>query len=206
MLFVMTVLSTAFFDAQRLSDFGLRLGLDVIIISVLVRAIYFRYAPNREFAFTYFLFNILIFLVCYLMSGIDLNMGFGFGLFAMFGILRYRTITLSIKEMTYLLAVIVVAILNAISTDKVTLAEILVMNSVILGAIFFMENQWYVVGEAFKLIKYERIELIKPEQTAELLQDVYDRTGIRGHRYEIEEIDLLTDSAYIKVFYKEGKK
>ena len=135
------------------------------------------------------------------MSGIDLNMGFGFGLFAMFGILRYRTITLSIKEMTYLLAVIVVAILNAVSTDRITFVEILVMNLVILLAIFLMEREWYMEGEAFKLVKYERIELIKPDRRVELLDDVYARTGIRGHRYEIEEIDLVTDVAYIRVYY-----
>lgn len=201
MLFSIFNFNLSFVDPQRLLDLLLRFGLDFVVISVLVRFVYFRYSPNREFAFTYFLFNILIFLVCYLMSGIDLNMGFGFGLFAMFGILRYRTITLSIKEMTYLLAVIVVAILNAVSTDRITFVEILVMNLVILLAIFLMEREWYVKGEAFKLVKYERIELIKPDRRVELLDDVYARTGIRGHRYEIEEIDLVTDVAYIRVYY-----
>lgn len=201
MLFSIFNFNLSFVDPQRLLDLLLRFGLDFVVISVLVRFVYFRYSPNREFAFTYFLFNILIFLVCYLMSGIDLNMGFGFGLFAMFGILRYRTITLSIKEMTYLLAVIVVAILNAVSTDRITFVEILVMNLVILLAIFLMEREWYVKGEAFKLVKYERIELIKPDRRVELLDDVYARTGIRGHRYEIEEIDLVTDVAYIWVYY-----
>lgn len=201
MLFSIFNFNLSFVDPQRLLDLLLRFGLDFVVISVLVRFVYFRYSPNREFAFTYFLFNILIFLVCYLMSGIDLNMGFGFGLFAMFGILRYRTITLSIKEMTYLLAVIVVAILNAVSTDRITFVEILVMNLVILLAIFLMEREWYMEGEAFKLVKYERIELIKPDRRVELLDDVYARTGIRGHRYEIEEIDLVTDVAYIRVYY-----
>lgn len=201
MLFSIFNFNLSFVDPQRLLDLLLRFGLDFVVISVLVRFVYFRYSPNREFAFTYFLFNILIFLVCYLMSGIDLNMGFGFGLFAMFGILRYRTITLSIKEMTYLLAVIVVAILNAVSTDRITFVEILVMNLVILLAIFLMEREWYMEGEAFKLVKYERIELIKPDRRVELLDDVYARTGIRGHRYEIEEIDLVTDVAYIWVYY-----
>lgn len=206
MLFCFNELNMNIFDADRLLDLSLRFGLNFVIISILVRFIYFKYSPNREFAFTYFIFNILIFLICYLMSGIDLNMGFGFGLFAMLGILRYRTITLSIKEMTYLLAVIVVAILNAISTNKITFLEILIMNFVIVAAIYLMERRWYVVGEVYQTVKYERIELIKPESTADLLQDIKERTGLECHRYEIEEIDLLTDSAVIKVFYLSPSK
>lgn len=188
-------------NPSALRELSLRFALDLVVIVLLVRGVYHRYSPNNEFSFTYILFNILIFFVCYLMSGLNLDLGFGFGLFAMFGILRYRTITLSIKEMTYLLAVIVLAVTNALNAPEVSFSEIAFINIVIVGFIFLMEHLWFKLGESSQMVNYEKIELITPERRADLLADLQKRTGLPVHRVEIEQINFLSDSALLRAYY-----
>lgn len=201
-LLLLDLFSTPFFDFVGLTELLLRTAINLAFITALVRGVYYRFSPNREFAFTYFLFNILIFFVCYLMSGVNVNMGFGFGLFAIFGILRYRTATLSIKEMTYLLAVIVLAVLNSVSSQDISLVEQMSMSLFVVFFIYAMEKMWYQVREGMQEVRYEKIELIKPAQSAELINDLENRLGVKVRRFEIAEIDFLTDSARLHVYYE----
>jgi Ca2+/Na+ antiporter len=136
------------------------------------------------------------------MSGVNINMGFGFGLFAIFGILRYRTASLSIKEMTYLLAVIVLAVLNSVSSQDISLVEQIVMSTFVVIFVYVMEKTWYQVREGMREVNYEKIELIKPEQRQALIADLESRLGVKIRRFEINEIDFLNDSARIMVYYE----
>lgn len=190
------------FDASGLTELLLRTLLNLVFITALVRGVYYRFSPNREFAFTYFLFNILIFFICFLMSGVNINIGFGFGLFAIFGILRYRTASLSIKEMTYLLAVIVLAVLNSVSSQDISLVEQIVMSTFVVIFVYAMERIWYQVREGMREVNYEKIELIKPDQRQALIADLESRLGVKIRRFEINEIDFLNDSARITVYYE----
>jgi len=190
-----------FFDAEELLNLLLKFGFNFIIITILVRGIYFKFSPNKEFAFTFLLFNVLIFLACFFMSSMDIGMGFAFGLFAIFGLLRYRTITVPIKEMTYLLSVIVIAVLNSIPMVNFSVVTIMVSNLLILGLTFIMEIYWFSDVDEYKMVYYENIDLIEPGKENELLADLKARTGLNVSRFEIEEFNFLRDSTLIKLYY-----
>ena len=119
-----------------------KFGIDAIVLFVLIRVIYYPIHRKKENLFTYFAFNVLIFFLCILMNNVKLSMGFGFGLFAVFSIIRYRTEQLSVKDMTYLFAVITLAVINALVSKKVSLVELLFTNAVILGMVYVMEHVW----------------------------------------------------------------
>lgn len=178
-----------------------KFSLDVIVLFVLIRLIYYPIHRKKENLFTYFVFNILIFFLCILMNNVKLSMGFGFGLFAVFSIMRYRTEQLSVKDMTYLFAVITTAVINALVSKKVSLAELFFTNGMILGLVYVLEHVWLTRHEAMRQLIYERIELIKPENRALLFEDLRKRLGIKVSRVEIGRIDLLRDTAQLRVFY-----
>ena len=179
-----------------------RFALNLLFIAILVRGVYYRFAPKKDFAFTFFIFNVIIFFACYFMSKMEISMGFAFGLFAIFGILRYRTTTVPIKEMTYLLAAIVLALVNAIITSKITYIEILIANVATLICAFGIESIWYKDRQYSKLIAYENIEMITPDHKEAMLEDLRQRTGLHITQFEIEEIDFLRDSASVRIYYK----
>mgnify|MGYP003340354952 FL=1 len=130
-----------------------------------------------------------------------MEMGFALGLFAVFGILRYRTEALPIREMTYLFIVIGLAMINALSNKSISMLELLFTNIIIVGAAFTIDNVWFRTTEVHKFITYEKIDLIKPEKNTELLNDLRERTGLDITRVEIERIDFLRDTASVKIFY-----
>ncbi|MCB0787535.1 MAG: DUF4956 domain-containing protein, partial [Flavobacteriales bacterium] len=170
---------------------------------VLIRVIYYPIHRKKDYLFTYFLFNILIFFLCVLLNNVKLSIGFAFGLFAIFGVLRYRTEQISIKDMTYLFATISVAVINALASKKVSLAELLFTDGMILVMTYALEHVWLTRHEAVKFLIYERIDLIKPENRVALYEDLHQRLGVKTSRVEVGKIDLLKDTAELKVFYFE---
>ncbi|MBS1580802.1 MAG: DUF4956 domain-containing protein [Bacteroidetes bacterium] len=180
--------------------------LDALVLFVLIRLIYYPIHRKKENLFTYFVFNVLIFFLCILMNNVKLSMGFGFGLFAVFSIMRYRTEQLSVKDMTYLFAVITLAVINALVSKKVSLAELVFTNGMILALVYVLEHVWLTRHEAMRQLIYERIELIKPENRALLFEDLKQRLGIKVSRVEIGRIDLLRDTAQLRVFYFEDEQ
>ena len=182
-----------------------RYTINFLATFVLVRLIYFNNVPNKNYYFSFFITNNLIFLVCFLMGNTELSTGFGFGLFAIFSILRYRTDTLPVKEMTYLFAVIVLGVINAVGSKEIGFAEIFVANILIIALIWVMEYFWLEKYNASKNIVYEKIELIKPENRALLIEDLRKRTGLQVANVSIGKIDFLNDTAIIKIYYKEDK-
>ena len=127
-----------------------KFGLDAIVVFILIRFIYYPIHRKKDYLFTYFLFNMLIFFLCVLLNSVKLSIGFAFGLFAIFGILRYRTEQISIKDMTYLFAVISLAVINALASKKVSLAELLFTDGMILLMTYVLEHLWLTRHEAVK--------------------------------------------------------
>jgi hypothetical protein len=165
------------------------------------RLIYYPIAKRKDFLFTYFLFSISIFTMCFLLESVKLEMGFALGLFAVFGIIRYRTDAIPIKEMTYLFIVIGMSVMNALINKKISLAELAFANVAIIVLTYGLEKVWLLRHESQKLIVYEKIDLIQKGRRAELIADIEKRTGIKVNRVEIGRIDFLRDTVLIKIYF-----
>ena len=189
---------------SNLFDLALRFGINLLVVILLVRFIYYRVKKEREFAFSFLLTNILIFFLCYMMSGAQISVGFAFGLFAVFGILRYRTTTLPIKEMTYLFASIAVALINGLATNKMSWAELLFVNVAILSVVYLLEKMWKEEeGQKSKKISYERIDLIEKGDEVAIIEDLKNRTGLNVTHYTVKNINFVESKADLRVFYDE---
>lgn len=193
--------TTVFFGGTRLTEFGFRFALNALVIFLLVRVIYYPRHRNRDFLFSFFLFNIINFIICYLLSSATIKIGFAFGLFAIFSIIRYRSVSVPIREMAYLLTSVTIGILNALSTLDTGLPELLISNGVLLLLTFVLDRKVTLPHENSQMVIYEKIELIKPENRTQLIEDLKLRTGLPIHRIEIGRIDLMRDSAKIRIFY-----
>jgi len=175
----------------------------LINISTLVLIIAFVYYPNNkqmENIFSFFMFNLMIFLLTFLLNKIKISMGAAFGLFAVFSMLRYRTEGISMKDMTYLFIFISVGLISAI---HLRYYELMIINGVVLLFIYILDGNKFFNREQSKLVDYENIEMIKVENYQKLLTDLKNRTGLAIHRINIEKIDFLKDSALIKIFFYE---
>jgi len=189
-------------DVPTFLEFVLRFGLNTIVILILVRLLYYPTARRKDYLFTFILIASIIFLLCFLLASVKLQMGFALGLFAIFGIIRYRTGSMPIKEMTYLFLVIGISVINALAGENSSLADLLFTNFVILGITYGLEKLWLMKHESSKRINYEKINLIKPENREQLIQDLSERTGIKKiNRVEIGKIDFLKDTCTIIIFY-----
>lgn len=183
-----------------------KFSVNTIVLFVLIRLIYYPIHRKKDYLFTYFLFNILIFFLCVLLNSVKLSIGFAFGLFAIFGVLRYRTEQISIKDMTYLFAVIAIAVINALASKKVSIAELLFTDGMILLLTYALEHLWLTRHEAMRQLIYERIDLIKPGNRTALYDDLHERLGVKVSRIEVGRIDLLRDTAQLRVFYYEDEQ
>lgn len=193
---------TAFELFDKLSPkFFLRLLFNLVSAIILIRLIYLPHNKNKEQMFTFFIFNMVIFLITYLLNKVEMSMGAAFGLFAVFSILRYRTEGITPKDMTYLFLVIAVGMINAVS--KGGWDELLVINLIVIIFTFIMESNYFVKKEVSKLINYDNIELIKPENSEQLKADLEQRMGIKINHFVIVKIDFIRDIAQIIVYYND---
>ncbi len=186
-----------------------RLLIDLSAIFILIRFIYYPIYKHRELFFTFFIFNIIIFLISFLLNKVDLSMGAAFGLFAVFSMLRYKTEEIAIKDMTYLFLVIAIGLVSAVTKIKDTADEIeyiflIGINVVVLVVTYLLESNIFMRKESVKTILYENIEMIKDGKQADLLADLKLRTGFNVHRYSIHKIDFLKDAAQIKIYFYES--
>lgn len=194
--------------AKITSRMGLRLLIDLATVFILVRLIYFPIYKQREYFFMFVIFNLIIFLISFLLNKVELSMGAAFGLFAVFSMLRYRTESVSIKDMTYLFLCIAIGLVTAVTKIKGTpdYLEYLFLagvNASILVITYLLESNSFVKKEMSKVILYENIELIQSNRKPELLTDIRTRTGFNIHRISIQKINFLKDAALIKVYYYE---
>lgn len=193
---------TAFNLFEKLtSKFWLRLTIDFSAVFILIRFIYYPIYRNREFFFTFFIFNLIIFLITFLLNKVEMSMGAAFGLFAVFSMLRYRTEGISMKDMTYLFLVIAIGLITAVS--KGNWDELSLLNIIIIAFTYLLESNVLLKKESSKIIQYENIEMIKPESRNELIADLESRTGIKINRISITKVDFLKDTAVIRIYYYE---
>lgn len=193
------------FDLESMMQLLLRFGFNMLICWIIIRWLYYRQNGRRDFLFTSTLFSITVFMLVYLLGSIRLQIGMALGLFAIFGIIRYRTEQVSIREMTYLFAIIGISVINGLAMT-VSYAELLVTNLFFIVSIAILESRRIVKQTSSKVILYEKIELIKPENAELLKADLEARTGLSIMKIEVGHIDFLRDVAFIKFDYKPVSK
>lgn len=178
-----------------------RLAVNTIFLTILIRYLYYPKTKRKDYLFTYYLIGTITFFLCFGLKKLDIDTGMGLGLFAIFGIIRYRTDAIEIKEMTYLFLIIGISVVNSLASNQISLAEMAIINVSVVLLTFGLENLWLVKHETRKTINYERIDLIVPEKYNEMKADIEARTGISINRLEIGKIDFLTDTAQVRIFY-----
>lgn len=184
-----------------LKELGIRFSINFVAIYILVRWIYFTKHRNTDFLFTLILFNCVNFLICFLLSGANLEVGFAFGLFAIFSIMRYRTVTLPVKEMGFLFLSVAMGLLNALASPQDDYLILIGSNLFIIVLAFSLDRVTSIGHNLTKELVYERIDLIKPEKREEMIEDLRERTGLPVQSVEILTINLMRDTAKIKIRY-----
>ncbi len=179
----------------------IRLGLNILTVAIIVHAFYYPKAKRRDYYFTFTLIGISIFMLIYLMGGVKLKIGFALGLFAIFGIIKYRTEQVPIREMTYLFVIIAVSAINGLATS-VSYFELILTNSIFLIALCVCENTTWMKHVPSKLVTYDNVKLINPEKENELKEDLEKRLGLKIIRIEVGNVDFLKDSAILKIYYE----
>lgn len=189
------------YDSKDLIKLLFKFSIDLIFLFIIVRLIYYRIKDEKDYVFTFFMFNILTFFICFLLRKVPMEMGFALGLFAVFGILRYRTEAIPIRQMTYLFIVIGLSMINSLANKSISWFEILLANGIITIITYLIDRVWFSTIELTKTILYEKIELIKPENEQELIEDLKQRTGLQIVAVKIDKVDFLRDTAQIKIYY-----
>ena len=192
---------------STLTEFILTFGFNLLVAVALVRFIYYPVTRDKSYVFTFLAFNTIIYFVLSFMNSIQLSVGVGFGLFAIFSVLRYRTDPIPIREMTYLFVIAALPVMNSAASGSVSSGDVwmrlIFSNSAVLLILYFLEKEWGFQFENAKTITYEKIDLIKPENRQRLLADLAERTGLEIKRLEIGRINFLRDSAQIRIYYDE---
>jgi len=186
----------------QITKFLTQLCFNLVSSIILILVIYMRNNKSKEYSFTFFTFNNLIFITCYILSSSNLGVGFAFGLFAVFSVLRYRTHPMPPKEMTYLFIVISLGLVNSIGSSQVPFVQLIIVNVLILLLVQILEI-WFAKDTVGKhQIIYEKINNIKPERKQELVQDLEERLGISVSDIKILKIDLIKDATHLEVSYR----
>ena len=180
----------------------IRFLLNLFFLTGIVKFIYYKHSRKREYLFTFYLIGIVVYFLCFTLKKYELDLGMALGLFAIFGIIRYRTLPLEVKEMTYLFVVIGISVMNALSNKKMSYAEIIAANSIILFALYLLERYWSRTATLSKNVTYEIIENIRSENHHLLKADLEKRLGIEILSFEICSVNFLRDIAKITVYYK----
>lgn len=188
-------------DWGALSELLIRFFLNTAVIALIVRIFYYPKSKRRDYFFTFMLIAISVFLLIFLMGGVKLKIGFALGLFAIFGIIRYRTESVPIREMTYLFLIIAVSAINGLATS-ISYVELLATNLLFIISIWALESNRWVKHVASKLVLYDNVNLISPEKEAELIEDLKKRTGLDILRVEVGAIDFSKDTAMVKIYYE----
>jgi hypothetical protein len=188
---------------NELINFSLGVGFNLVIALLIVRFVYYPVTQDKNYVFTFLAFNTIIYFVLGLFTSVDLSVGVGFGLFAIFSVLRYRTDEMPIREMTYLFIIIALPVMNSILMSNGQLMKLLMTNGMIVALLYVLEKEWGFHFEVSKKITYEKIDLITPANRDYLLADLRQRTGLLVKRAEVGRLDFLRDTAEIRIYYDE---
>ena len=181
-------------------QFYFSLLVNAISALLIILLIYYPNYKKMDYIFTFIIFNLVIFLLTYVLKNVKLSMGAAFGMFAVFSMLRYRTSGLSVRDMTYIFIFIA---LGLISATEIEIFQLVVIHAIMLLGIYIMDGNFIIRREFSKNVLYENIEMIKPEHQKALIEDLSARTGLKIHRVSVEKVDFLRDSALIRIYYYE---
>ena len=197
----LTFMGVDVFDSTMLMMLLIRFLANLLVCWIIIQFFYYRKSKRKDYYFTFVLFSATIFLLLFVLQNLSMEFGFALGLFCIFGMIRYRTETVQIREMTYLFLIIGISAVNGLSVD-VDYTSLGVTNLLFILIILVLESNKFLKHTSTKIILYEKIGLIKPEKYDEMLADLKDRTGLAILRFEVGHIDFLRDVAYVKVYYK----
>lgn len=186
------------FSAIDMWELLIRFAFNALIVTCIIHLLYYPKSRRKDYYFTFSLISVSIFFLIYLLGGVKLKVGFALGLFAIFGIIRYRTESMPVREMTYLFVIIAISVINALSSH---LVQALLANLLFVGWIWICESSKWIKHISCKLVLYDRPELTAPERRPELLEDLTKRTGLDIQRIEVGHIDFLRDTAMLKIYY-----
>lgn len=186
------------FNAVDMWELLIRFAFNAIVVTIIIHLLYYPKSRRKDYYFTFSLIAVSIFFLIFLLGGVKLKVGFALGLFAIFGIIRYRTESMPVREMTYLFVIIAISVINALASH---LVQALVANVLFIGWIWLCESNKWIKHVACKLVLYDRPEMTAPERYEELLADLKARTGLDIERIEVGHIDFLRDTAMLKVYY-----
>lgn len=195
---------TPMVDAASMGQLLLHLAINLIFCGFIIHKLYYPKSKRRDYYFTFALISLSIFFMIFLLGSVKIKVGFALGLFAIFGIIRYRTEQMPVREMTYLFILIAVSVINALAVT-LTYAELILTNSLFVCFIWLFEDIPWIKHVSEKLVKYDRIDLITPEHYDDMKADLEKRLGISIIRFEVGAVDFLKDTAMVKVFY-EGER
>ncbi len=189
-------------DLEDYQALIVRFAFNLIVTLILVRWLYYGITKRKDYLFSYIIISTVVFLLCFLLASVELELGFALGLFAIFGIIRYRTMQIPIKEMTYLFLVIGVSVINSLSSNSIGFLDILIANTFFIGLTYVLEKVWLLRHETSMIIIYENIDLIKSENREKLIEDLETRTGIKKiNKVDIGKINFLRNTANLRVYY-----
>ncbi len=195
-----TFLGVPLFDGSSILNILVRFVLNFAVAWILVHFLYYKKSKRMDYYVTFMLFSSTMFLLLCMLDNVKLQIGFALGLFAIFGMIRYRTETVPIREMTYLFVLIGLSVINGLAMS-VSWSDLLLVNILLLGVAAFFENWRGLSHRSQKIVLYEKIENIVPERQAELKADLEKRLGRPIESFEVGHVDFLRDVAYIKVYY-----
>ena len=188
-------------DVPNLSLMLFRFVLNTFFVFILIQFFYYRKSRRLDYYFTFILISISIFFLIFLLGSVKIKVGMALGLFAIFGIIRYRTETVPVREMTYLFVIISLSVINAIATN-LSYAEILTTNVIYVVSVWIVESFRGLTHVASKLILYDRVDNIHPHQRHELLEDLRNRTGLNILKVEVGAINFMQDTVMLKIYYE----
>lgn len=203
--------------AQSVTELAIRFFLNLAVCWILVRFFYYRKSRRRDYFFTFMVFSSAMLMLLYIMGNVEVGVGLTLGLFAIFGVIRYRTETVPIREMTYLFVIIALAAMNGLAPvyklvgaasanphyalSEGTVSIMLISNALVVCLIWVLESEKLLRHTSAKLVLYDRIDLIVPEKREELIADLEKRIGVKVNNVEVGHVDFLKDAAFVKVYY-----
>lgn len=193
-------LETPLLDITGTGQMLLRFFFNMIVVWLTIHFLYYRKSHRRDYYFTFTLISISVFFLIFLLGSVKLKIGFALGLFAIFGIIRYRTETMPVREMTYLFVIIALSVINALAVT-ISYVELLLTNIFFILSIWLCESNRWLKHMSCKLVQYDRIELITPDRKGELVADLHQRIGLDITKVEVGAVDFLHDTALLKVYY-----
>lgn len=196
-----TILGLDLIHVDNLVELLCRFFLTTFVTWIIVQFFYYSKSKRKEYYFTFILLSVSIFMLIYLMDGSKIKIGAALGLFAVFGILKYRTEAVPIREMTYLFFIVALSVVNGMA-EKLSIIELLVANLIFIVTVAIIEKCKFVTHRATKYVKYDNIKLIVPDKRQELIEDLEKRLGIKIINVEIGSVNFLNDSAFIKINYE----